>query len=169
VTLSWRDERVTVGFDPGTNTTGWCVIGSTGNPIRTRYHSSGMEASTAHALLCLIQRLDLAYPVRLTVAIEALAGIAYPVKGPGVVSALISSSRVSGILTGICHGRISEVSEMTAREWRGAVLKKPHASDHDIAATIPRLIEGWPKRSSVHVRDAAGVALATAWLKGGRA
>lgn len=165
---------VIVGLDPGTNSTGYCIIdtrGSSPQPITCTFLDSGNVASTGDSFTDLfIERLSLLRTdlSNVTVAIEVLAGIAYAPKGGGIVASLIASSRIAGLIAGLVYGR-ARIFEMTAREWRGHVLRKPQASDQEIARVIPGLVHGWPKRSSVHVRDAAGVAIACAWVGGGRA
>lgn len=158
---------IVVGLDPGTNSTGYCIIdtrGASPQPIACTYLDGGSVASTGASFTALFaERLD----SDVTVAIEVLAGIAYAPKGGGIVASLIASSRIAGLIAGLVYGR-ARIFEMTAREWRGHVLRKPQASDKEIARVIPGLVHGWPKRSSVHVRDAAGVAIACAWVGGGR-
>lgn len=163
---------IVVGLDPGTNSTGYCIIdtrGSAPQPIACTFLAGGSVESNGSALTGLFMSLrGLGTDIGdATVAIEILAGIAYAPKGGGIVASLIASSRIAGLIAGLVYGR-ARIFEMTAREWRGHVLRKPQASDQEIARVIPGLVHGWPKRSSVHVRDAAGVAIACAWV-GGRA
>lgn len=164
---------IIVGLDPGTNNTGYCIIDTRTSPpnqVACTYLDGGNVASTSSSFTDFfadrlrLLRTDLG---NVTVAIEVLAGIAYAPKGGGIVASLIASSRIAGLIAGLVYGR-ARIFEMTAREWRGHVLRKPQASDQEIARVIPGLVHGWPKRSSVHVRDAAGVAIACAWMGGGR-
>jgi Holliday junction resolvasome RuvABC endonuclease subunit len=160
---------IVLSFDPGTNETGWCSLdvrgGSGGLPITATYRDAGKVQSTPGelGLLMRVQAPDV-------IGIERLEGFAFGAgKGPGVVAALVSSSRISGMITALAYAQRISTVEMTAREWRQLVLGNPSATDHRIADVVPRLIHGWPPRSNVHTRDAGGLGLGIAWHLGGRA
>lgn len=155
-----------LGFDPGSSHTGWCAIDVRGGgtlPVEATYFDAGTVPSACGDVALLLRR----YPE--VVAVEKLAGYAFGAgKGPGVVAGLVASSWVAGLISALAWSEGLATEEMTAMEWRKRVLGKPSASDQQIAVAIPAAIHGWPKRSNVHVRDAAGVALAVAMKLNGR-
>ena len=156
-----------LAFDPGSAKSGWCKVAVTGvrpSLVTLSYVESGEVLSTRDAVRSLIANSEAD-----VVAIEMLAGIAYPVKGAGIVSALVASSNVAGMIAALAYAEGRQVAEMTATQWRRMVIGKGNASDKAIAQTIPRLVREWPKRSNVHERDAAGLAIATAWQMSSRA
>lgn len=154
---------IVLAFDPGTHETGWCrvdVRGTRPNPITITLVDLGNVESSVEGVWPLLAGADV-------VAVEVLRGIAYPVKGAGIVGSLVSSSAVAGGIVWLARGGRFHVVETTAREWRGVVMGRPQASDAEIGRVIPGLVRGWPRRSNSHARDAAGLAVGTAWKMGG--
>lgn len=158
---------IITGFDPGSNKTGWCSLDVRGGgtvPVEATFFEAGIVASEPYELAELLRALK---PE--VVAIEKLEGFAFGGgKGPGVVSALVASSRVAGMLSGLAYAAQIEAVEMTALVWRKLVIGNASAKDVQIADVVPARVHGWPKRSNAHTRDAGGVALATALRLNGR-
>jgi Holliday junction resolvasome RuvABC endonuclease subunit len=151
---------IILAFDPGTTSTGWAIVNATADGSRRRvtFRAAGAVPSEADAILALFGGVDV-------VAVEKLKGFAYASKGgASIVDGLVASSRVAGLIVGLTAGRVPCV-EMTAHEWRKLVCGNGAATDAKIAATVPRLVEGFPKRSNVHVRDATGLAVAVGWTR----
>jgi Holliday junction resolvasome RuvABC endonuclease subunit len=96
-------------------------------------------------------------------AIERVKGIVYGSKG-GASGHLIDTADFAGELRGIGRmlarfaGGGKRVTSFTAREWRKALVGKANPENNEITPVVLRLVNGWPKRSNNHERDAAGVA-----------
>lgn len=162
MTTSPSTSRVTIlALDPGSTSSGWCLVeASRSRAINVRALAMGEVESTPNALReLLVERLPD------VVAVEVLRGIAYPSKGAGIVGNLVSSSFAAGVIVGLARAFELAVVEMPAVQWRRAVLGKANASDREIAWTIPRLVDEWPKRSNAHERDAGGLAVGVAWTR----
>lgn len=153
-----------LSFDPGSTKSGWAEldVADAFGPIVLRYVAAGEVPSTRDAVRDLIVNSEAEI-----VAVEKLAGIAYQTKGAGIVSALIASSNVAGMIAALAYAEGRQVVEMPAVEWRRMVCGKPNASDKIIKDVIPRLVRMWPRRSNCHERDAAGLAIAVAWREVG--
>lgn len=158
---------IILAFDPGSTSTGWCAIdtrGGEGLPITSTFLDKGEIPSTEGEISLLIRA-----QLPDVVAIEKLEGFAFGAgKGPGVVAALVASSRIAGLIRGVAWAEGPATVEMTAREWRKLVLGQPSATDERIAKVIPTLVHGWPSRSNQHTRDAGGLALGVAWVLNGK-
>ena len=156
---------IVLGVDPGSSASGWArvdVRGGNGLPVTVTYVSSGNALSKPSSLSPLMDGADV-------VGCEKLEGVTYPAKGPGIVSALIASSYVAGLVSGIAAARGIRCIDMPAVQWRRIVIGKPNANDALVKDVVHRLVIGLPKRTNVHVRDALGVALGVAWALGGAA
>jgi Holliday junction resolvasome RuvABC endonuclease subunit len=158
---------IVLGFDPGTKLTGWALIetrGASPAPIATTFLAGGHDASNGQTIGAL-----LASRSPDVVAIEKIAGFAFAPKGPGVVSALIASASVAGMIAEVSRTCVRRVVEMTARESRKLICNRANASDALVKTVVMRLVHGMPLRSNSHVRDAVVVAMGAAWHLGGRA
>jgi len=146
-----------LGFDPGSESSGWAFLRAHGQREPALYVGGGTIASKRYDIAKLIVGLrpDL-------VAIEWIEGMAFAGKTPGVVPALLASAAVAGGIEWCAIGTGHNVIRMPARLWRHQVIGRPSASDAMIKETLPHLLTGLPKRTNVHVRDACGVALAAA-------
>jgi Holliday junction resolvasome RuvABC endonuclease subunit len=97
-------------------------------------------------------------------AIERVQGLVYSSKGNGASGHLIATADFAGELRGMGQtlarfaGGGKRVTDFTAREWRKALVGKPNPENNEITPVVLRLVNGWPKRSNNHERDAAGVA-----------
>lgn len=157
-----------LGFDPGSHQSGYALIdvrGGIGMPITATFIGGGVVVSTETPVRELLASMN-----PNVVAVEWVQGISYGAKGGGVVPHLIASAAVAGGIEWVALGRGIRTVRLPARDWRRTLFALPHASDKDIAHRLPGLFAaGWPKKSNVHQRDAAGCALACAWsLMAGR-
>jgi Holliday junction resolvasome RuvABC endonuclease subunit len=158
---------ILAAFDPGSTRTGWSRLyvhggAGTGAPITCAFLDGGHVVNDLGVIGACIGNAEL-------VAIERVRGVAYGPKGAGIVPHLIEASYACGGIAWLARSLGRRVLELTARDWRGVVLNKPHASDAEVKEAIARLVRGLPKRTNAHVRDAVGVGLGAAWLRNGRA
>jgi Holliday junction resolvasome RuvABC endonuclease subunit len=77
-----------------------------------------------------------------------------------MASNLMLMSRQIGRIEQVAIARAVPWREMPAASARLRMLGHANASDAEIGSFVARTISGWPKRSNVHARDAAMVALA---------
>jgi Holliday junction resolvasome RuvABC endonuclease subunit len=70
----------------------------------------------------------------------------------------INAARIGGELAGYARALGLRVVEVSAHEWRRAIVGKRTASDAEVKAAIGRIVD-LPKQSNAHERDACGVAL----------
>ena len=150
---------IVLGLDPGV-TTGWArvrlehgkrpVVLDCGTFRSESARHAGKQFEVALAAL----------PTSTLYAIETLAGIAFPAKGGGIVGALIAAAKVEERLRVLAeqsaHGG---VYDLTAHQWRQAVVGKRAATTQQIADALALRVV-MPKRTNAHVRDAIGVAVA---------
>ena len=154
---------IVVGTDPGTSSTGWARVTVEGGgrlPVVVTYVDAGNVESKPSTLAPLLRGADI-------VGVECLEGIAYPQRNAGIVTHLIASAEVAGIILGIACARGMRTMRMPAKTWRGLVCRKPNASDAVVKNVVLRIVRGLPKTTNVHQRDALGVALGVAWSLGG--
>jgi Holliday junction resolvasome RuvABC endonuclease subunit len=164
-----------MGVDPGPAVSAWTLLDGTGE--RPSFLATGMlhgaQSAGLHSELSAIQvESPSALRREVLTVVEAVEGYAFSATsrrggGQAVVAALLKTSLVVGEHLGYLRAQGWPVRTMTAREARTAVIDKGSAKDATVKIAVERLIAGWPKRSNVHSRDAALVALA-AWLKGWR-
>lgn len=103
------------------------------------------------------------------VAIESVAGYAYAPSskrggGQAVVKALLETSRVVGALESELRAHYAVDASRTALQCRGIVVGKSRCGDADVKVAVKRIVNGWPKRSNVHQRDAALCAIAYSFV-----
>jgi Holliday junction resolvasome RuvABC endonuclease subunit len=146
--------RTVLGFDPGPTTHGYALLRvDSGRPV---YLACGEVAAKDHAaILALIEQADL-------VAVETPRGIPYG-KDMGKVRGRSRDLLATGIEAGRLLGMSScyevEMEQASAEDWRKAIVGKGGAADWQVKIQTRSRILGWPLRSSVHARDAAGMAL----------
>lgn len=78
---------------------------------------------------------------------------------PWIATTLMRADRVAERIKVHFEQRRIPIREVAASTWRKHVIGKGNAGDALIRDTIELVVRDWPKRSSVHVRDAAGCAL----------
>jgi Holliday junction resolvasome RuvABC endonuclease subunit len=141
---------VAIGVDPGAN----CGIGIVEILPRARFRwLDGLMLSRSarpHHLALLIERWEPAL-----VAMETPVGFIHEhFRGKDLLEAgviagqLIDRARTCGV----------EVVEASASTWRKALTGRGNASDKEIEIALRARCDDFPKRSSVHARDGAGVA-----------
>ncbi len=159
---------IILGFDAGTNETGWCKIETRGGgsvPVNATYLDKGVVDSTFEA----VERL-LVGPFDV-IAVESIEGDAFA-GGSGYVRPikhLLASATVAGGIAWAARALRLRVEEISAYHWRHAITGKGGVDNARVKDVVSRLVWGWPKTSNTHHRDAAGAALAIGWrLSGNR-
>jgi len=141
-----------LGIDPGPTKAGWALIDAEGTTAR--YMQGGWECCDEENIvrwICGFDRGDL-------IAIEI----------PGLVvrdaakHSLVETARWAGFAQGFTYLRSTSIV-LTAQQWRKELTGKPNASDALIHEALRPRITDLPKRCSVHIRDAVGVALVGHW------
>lgn len=156
-----------LGIDPGSTFAGWCLLDF------TVFHSplffDGGKASSPAALFDHLEHEGLAEHIGL-VAVEEPRAVFFPHdQSPTKLIALLRSTALSvahtswegGRIIGWAEARGFGVMRVGPGEWRIALVgssRKGDDVDAKVKATLPRVVRCWPERSSVHVRDAGGVA-----------
>lgn len=143
--------EVWAGFDPGPKRSGWAVITPYPKPVFLR---GGLVASDSLALL----KLLLAWgPSKISLELPGtyIAGYAkYQIS---------QTSLTGGVILGLACALEIPIVTFTAtseNSWRERVCGDRRSGDAAVRAALDKQIAGLPPRSSVHVRDATGVALA---------
>jgi Holliday junction resolvasome RuvABC endonuclease subunit len=147
-----------LGIDTGPKSHGWAVIRVEGESAR--YADSGncpVELGTDLTKMS-------AWNGETLIAIEAPLH-AY---SAATASPIIATARAAGELGGAAKARGYRVEYVTAADWRAGLLGAANAHDRAIAAWVQEHIQGWPKKSNPHTRDAAALAVFTGrrWLRG---
>jgi hypothetical protein len=142
-----------IGFDPGVHV-GWAVVEVQRPPVRPHLVRTGVISGSASFsdYVLLMNAIDL-------VAIEQTSGIAFAGK-KGIVANLLDCAAVHGGIARIAESLGKPIELVRAVDWRGSLLRKPNASDSDIAEWAKRNVLDMPPRTNVHTRDAIGVAVA---------
>jgi Holliday junction resolvasome RuvABC endonuclease subunit len=158
-----------LGFDPGTAKHGYCLIDVT---IRT----APIWVEGGHSeepFLLLDAYRDTNMP--LVVVEEPRGALHVPSGNIGEMQAraqcLIATSWLGGEIYGYARARGFPCLKVGQQEWRNALIGRPRpgeTSDHRVDAELRRIVRQMPKRSSVHARDAGGIAIVGArmWLAG---
>ena len=148
---------IILGLDPGSHTTGYAILDA------ERATVSFVECGSLENEELAAWLYDDAHDVD-CVAIERIEGVAFAPKGAGIVPHLLSASNAAGVAKGAAQllstnrARV-HIVEASAREWRKAIVGKANASDADVKRVVTLHVQGWPKVSNAHERDAAGVAM----------
>jgi Holliday junction resolvasome RuvABC endonuclease subunit len=146
-----------LGIDPGPNTCGFAVIEQTAMQRTVgRYLEGGARPSDFEILDSLIHGFVLQGGNH--VAIERV-GLAHR---PEAIHSLIETAHVAGICEGIARHRCPSVSLTPAVAWRRSLTGRNNASDANIKTALLARLSDVP-RTNAHVRDAAGLALVSAW------
>jgi hypothetical protein len=80
---------------------------------------------------------------------------------------IIATARAAGELGGAAMARGYRVEYITAADWRAGLLGVANAHDPAVRAWVEEHIQGWPKKSNPHTRDAAALAVFAGrrWLR----
>jgi Holliday junction resolvasome RuvABC endonuclease subunit len=141
---------IVVGVDPGPTRSAWSAIESR-CAGRWQFVRCGMAESNAEAF-----RDVLALTVGCDFAFETPSGYIHEhARG----AALLATARVAGELVAVAQSCHRRVVEMSASKWRQGLTGKSNASDALIKKAVELYVDGLPKRSNAHVRDAIGVAI----------
>lgn len=155
-----------LAVDPGSKTSSYVVVRCDGASVT--YLTGYTEESTPLGvgnMLC--DAFDCSGPGEdVTIAVEVAEGHAYQ---PFRVPHLLGTAEAVGIITAMAHERGVGVLRMTAGEVRKALVGKAHGGgkqkvnmDQLIKSAVEAGVIDWPKRSNVHVRDAAALAIVAA-------
>ena len=164
-------DTLVLGFDPSTRGAAWALL-SVSRPHRqlVRLGVAADDTGIRQAILEAHVHATLrSAPLR--IAVECPGGL--HIHGEGIAAArarataLMATSRVAGYIVATSHGFGLTVTELTPEQWRRGVVGKAQASDAAVKRAVLGLVEGWPGRSSSHVRDAAGAALGVAFQRNG--
>jgi crossover junction endodeoxyribonuclease RuvC len=143
-----------LGIDPGVSEHGYAILS---------LDSSGRPKATSRAGVLRLKPIDLKrWVVQHTssfldlIAVETPEGFVFEHKRG---AALVQTAAMAGQIAASLVGCADQVLTASAQAWRKAILSNASASDALIRLYIKNAVPGWPKRSSVHARDAAGVAL----------
>lgn len=159
-----------LAIDPGSTSSGWCLVRR--ESARVRYVTSGTCDSTPAAFLKVLDTVATLWKVShrdaaSTIAIEVAEGFIHaPYRGPS----LLATAEMVGIITAIAHDVGIPVVRFTADQVRKALVGKARtgkagkgAMDRLVADAVRGNVIGWPDASNVHARDAAALAVVTAW------
>lgn len=148
-----------LGIDPGgSGSHGWALIDFT-TPSAPVWFEGGR---TEHplALFDLLEERGLAARVGM-VAVERAVSLWKPEAN---VKAM-ATAWAGGHLAGFAEARGFQVVALGVTEWRCALVgasRKGENIDHKVEAALRMFLRRFPARSSVHARDAAGVACVAA-------
>lgn len=149
-------ELVVLGIDPGSRAHGWAVL--VVGPHSARYLDGGHRECSAADLVRRTIRVECRGPLDL-VAVEVPAVLHHLPAVRQVLLTAVSAGAALGAAD--CFDRLNV--RVNPADWRRDVCGHGSARDSTVKDAIDRLVTGWPKRSNVHIRDAAGVALHAAW------
>lgn len=85
-------------------------------------------------------------------------------------SACIATARAAGELGGAARAAGLRTEYVTAADWRAGLLGVANAHDKAIKDWVEKHVQGLPKKTNVHVRDAIALAVFAGrrWLRGVR-
>jgi Holliday junction resolvasome RuvABC endonuclease subunit len=159
--------QVLLCIDPGSKSSGIVVLELDGARCRYVMHRSYTSSTEAAGLM--IRRYEPAF-----IALEVAEGHAFAAFR---VPHLLGTAEFVGVVTAVAQEHGVEVIRLTSSAVRKALLgkasvggrgSKKGATDKAIKAVVEANVIGWPKRSSVHARDAAAVGIVAAWMIAGR-
>lgn len=76
-----------------------------------------------------------------------------------MATALLLAERQVGEIVATARNAGLDVLEVSAAQWRSAIVGNKAATDAAIKAVVSKRVKDFPKRSNAHVRDAMGCAL----------
>jgi Holliday junction resolvasome RuvABC endonuclease subunit len=150
-------------LDSGSQHFGFCIAQRTG--VRVRYVAGGKAPTTREAFLALLDRI----PVTDLEAIymETPEGHAFQ---PYRVPPLLKAAEFVGGVLWTCQGLGIDVRKRTAAWWRKALVGKVRSPkgqagliDELVRHQVRSMVIGFPDKSNVDGRDAAGLACIGAW------
>lgn len=109
--------------------------------------SSYLRLSVEDGSLCVVERRE---------RVHAIKG--KPVSTTQATQ-LKTADWLGGEIASAARGMGYGVHLIPPEEWRKALTGNIHASNAEISEAVSLSIDGWPKRSNPHMRDAAGMAL----------
>ena len=165
---------IVMGIDPGSEKHAWSVLDVRREEgiWRQRYVDHGLCDSVRDAVTLVrrwadpeiipasvgpgfdIDALFVESPVHFIPSGEGKGGAAF-----AQASKLLEMCKAIGRLLQAADDAGVMVCQVPAQRWRSNLIERGNAKDAEIAAVVTAEIAGWPKRSSNHARDAAGVAL----------
>lgn len=147
-----------LGIDTGPKSHGWAVVRLDGEVARYAQHGD-----------CPVERADTlvimsAWAGAVHIAVECPLH-AYSAK---TASSIIATARAAGELGGAAKARGYAVEYVTAADWRAGLLGAANAHDAAVKAWVEAHVQGLPKKTNVHVRDAIALAVFAGrrWLRG---
>ena len=154
---------IILGIDPGTHV-GWCVLDHDGKRARwvhSDVYTDQNDVLVEHVYAAARMNLRGDESQRIVIcAIETPGGGMYSgARSAGVLDCAFYAGRM------FQHARQegSNALRIRADEVRRALIGRPSAKDWEVAAALPPWIDGVPKRTNAHVRDAAAIALVAGW------
>lgn len=162
-------KAIGLGYDPGSDAGGYALL-EFGGP-RPRWLEAGeIEPYFVDTLL---EELILRYAHQCAVFVTIEKPTGRVIEGRGGGAQLIDAAWAGGIaygqLQGVQHNGIVTVSHT---QWVTALLGAFSRGKQDpkVKTALSRIVEGFPKQSNTHERDAAGAVLCgyQIWLRGQR-
>ena len=147
-----------LGVDPGPTFTGWALLDFTiaASPV---WVMGGTCDNEIGALLDLLSPNPLRPDMRPDlVCVERPRAMHNPMANVQ----LMATAWAGGVIVGHAEARGFRVCELGQNEWRVALVgrsKRGDNVDHKVKAALLAHVRQLPNRSTVHARDAAGVAL----------
>ena len=143
-----------LGIDPAPRdgSLGWALLHAERGEPAVWQAGGTRPVAEARALLA-------AHPAA-TLAVETPSGYVWHYERG---AALLATAEIAGFLQGLAaaEGRICVTP--SAQDWRRVVVGRAAATDDEVREAVRRHVRQLPTRTSVHVRDAAGCALAVGW------
>ena len=138
-----------VGVDPGGRESGVTMLGVAG----------GRAKWVTECMLDDPSRFD-AHCTYAAWSVEA-PNVIYP--GMGLATGVLMTAIAAGVWYGCATARLGSRAMLSPQSVRIALCGRAGASDADVARALAFHIDGIPKRTNSHVRDAAAVALVGWW------
>lgn len=158
-----------LAIDPGEKRCGYAAVETLAGGDRVRFLEAGDFEAARPAFVELLRARPYA-----AVAIEQPAGFVFdPFRGP----ALLATASAAGGIAWTAEARGLDVVRLTAAEVRRMLLGSLRLSgrarkgdlDKMVAMVLPGVVDGLPRRTNVHVRDALALAVAAHWQARGAA
>lgn len=147
-----------LGIDPGPSANGWALLDFSIASAPVWFESGRTERVLA--LFELLAERGLAARIGL-VAVERAVALYNPLANVQAMGTAWAGGRVAGI----AEARGFAVIALGVNEWRQAFVghsRKGENVDHKVEAALRMFVRHMPTRTSVHARDAAGVACVAA-------